>query len=126
MSDPLKREFRRLMRSSNPTNVAAPWWARWLLEAVLIGAVVYGVAWSLDAVTVWLGWPAWALPGLGRALEALLAIPALGVSVLPALGLLLLILGVLMVIAGRRGAGLAWLVAGTIVASLPELLTALG
>lgn len=118
MADDLSREFKRLMRRSTQGETRAPWWVNWLLQAVLLAGVVVGGAWTIDLVrTAWLGLPAVALCSLAGLIDLRGLLP----FVHP-LGLLMAVGGMVAFIVGARATGIAWLLAGALIGSLPDFI----
>lgn len=113
-------ELRRLLRRSKPGTggSAPPWWLSWIINAGITAAVVYGIAVALD---YWwlhqLGRPAWAVCGLLGLLPFGLAINA---------GIVVMIVGGIAALLGKRMAGVMILILGALLYSMPELILGAG
>lgn len=109
-------EFKRLLRRTMAGPDGAPWWARWLLQAAVLALVLGGIAAAID--WIW-------LYGLGRPPFALCAlVDLIPVSLIAGLGMLVGIGGVIGLLLGARGVGLATMIIGGLMTAAPDILAA--
>lgn len=109
-------EFKRLMRRTLSGPDGAPWWARWLLQAALFALLLGGIATAID--WIW-------LYGLGRPPFAFCAvIDLIPVGLIATLGMVLGIGGIIGLLLGARGVGLATMIIGFLMTTTPDMLAA--
>ena len=113
-------EVRRLLRRSKPSvgGSAPPWWISWIINALITAAVVYGIAVAVDYYWLHqLGRPAWAVC-------ALLGLLPLGLAVNA--GIIVMIVGGIAALLGKRMAGVLVLAFGALLYSAPDLIFGAG
>lgn len=105
--------MRRFLGSVGPADrQRTPWWARWLVEIIVVLVAASGFAWLVD----WLWFEA---PVAQCWLFAMVTFP---IGFAAPVGFLLLAVGMVVAIAGRRGVGIALLVGGALLATAPDLM----
>jgi hypothetical protein len=111
----LGRDFARLTRQTNPTDPRAPWWVNWLLQLAVMALVIWGLAAALDY-----GWQYFTGRSLGATCWFVTLLP---IHWLLPLGSLAMFGGfILALFSSKRGAGLAWLIAGSFLFTAPEFI----